>query len=82
MPRVNRVFKDKQGGLVVGYIGISNELKSALKEYTASKSNPYYHLHRDDLARQADFFYRARYLCKSATKIFGNGSHSFGCSRS
>ena len=35
--RVNRVFKDKQGGLVVDYIGIANELKSALKEYTSSK---------------------------------------------
>ena len=35
--RVNRVFKDKQGGLVVDYIGIANELKSALKEYTASQ---------------------------------------------
>ena len=35
--RINRVFKDKQGGLVVDYIGIANELKSALKEYTTSK---------------------------------------------
>lgn len=35
--RVNRVFKDKQGGLVVDYIGIANELKAALKEYTGSK---------------------------------------------
>ena len=35
--RVNRVFKDKQGGLVVDYIGIANELKSAIKEYTNSK---------------------------------------------
>jgi type I restriction enzyme R subunit len=35
--RVNRVFKDKQGGLVVDYIGIANELKSALKDYTASQ---------------------------------------------
>nr|WP_314898957.1 type I restriction endonuclease subunit R [uncultured Deefgea sp.] len=34
--RVNRVFHDKQGGLVVDYIGIANELKAALKEYTAS----------------------------------------------
>ena len=32
--RVNRVFKDKQGGLVVDYIGIGNELKAAMKEYT------------------------------------------------
>ena len=35
--RVNRVFRDKQGGLVVDYIGIANDLKEALKEYTASK---------------------------------------------
>jgi type I restriction enzyme R subunit len=35
--RVNRVFHDKQGGLVVDYIGIANDLKKALKEYTASK---------------------------------------------
>ncbi|MEX3853700.1 type I restriction endonuclease subunit R [Paraburkholderia sp. BR10923] len=34
--RVNRVFKDKQGGLVVDYIGIANDLKQALREYTAS----------------------------------------------
>lgn len=34
--RVNRVFKDKQGGLIVDYIGIANDLKIALKEYTAS----------------------------------------------
>lgn len=32
--RVNRVFKNKQGGLVVDYIGIANELKHALKTYT------------------------------------------------
>jgi len=34
--RVNRVFKDKKGGLVVDYIGIANELKSALKVYTGA----------------------------------------------
>lgn len=34
--RVNRVFKDKQGGLVVDYIGIANELRIALKDYTSS----------------------------------------------
>ena len=32
--RVNRVFKDKPGGLVVDYIGIANELKAALASYT------------------------------------------------
>ena len=35
--RANRVFKDKPGGLVVDYIGIVDELKAALKEYTTSK---------------------------------------------
>lgn len=35
--RVNRVFRDKQGGLVVDYIGIANDLQHALREYTASK---------------------------------------------
>ena len=35
--RVNRVFGDKQGGLVVDYIGIGNELKAAMKTYTASQ---------------------------------------------
>lgn len=34
--RVNRVFKNKPGGLVVDYIGIANELKYALKVYTDS----------------------------------------------
>ena len=34
--RVNRVFKDKPGGLVVDYIGIASELKKALKTYTNS----------------------------------------------
>lgn len=34
--RVNRVFKDKKGGLVVDYIGIANELKHALQTYTGA----------------------------------------------
>ncbi len=32
--RVNRVFKDKQGGLIVDYIGIASDLKKALAYYT------------------------------------------------
>jgi type I restriction enzyme, R subunit len=32
--RVNRVFRDKPGGLVVDYIGIADMLKSALQQYT------------------------------------------------
>jgi len=34
--RVNRVFKNKPGGLVVDYLGIADELKRALSEYTES----------------------------------------------
>ena len=35
--RVNRVFKDKPGGLVVDYLGLAEELKQALADYTNSK---------------------------------------------
>ena len=34
--RVNRVFKDKPGGLVVDYLGVAHELKQALAIYTDS----------------------------------------------
>ncbi len=34
--RVNRVFKDKPGGLLVDYLGLANELKQALAIYTES----------------------------------------------
>jgi type I restriction enzyme R subunit len=33
--RVNRVFKDKQGGLVVDYLGLADQLRLALADYTA-----------------------------------------------
>lgn len=32
--RVNRVFKDKEGGLIVDYIGIAKALKEAMRDYT------------------------------------------------
>ena len=34
--RVNRVFKDKPGGLVVDYIGLGDELRKAIADYTES----------------------------------------------
>jgi type I restriction enzyme R subunit len=34
--RVNRVFRDKPGGLVVDYLGLAHELKAALATYTES----------------------------------------------
>jgi len=40
--RVNRVFSNKRGGVIVDYIGIGEELKEATKKYTGSggKGNP------------------------------------------
>ncbi len=32
--RVNRVFRDKEGGLVVDYVGIASALKQAMQDYT------------------------------------------------
>jgi len=42
--RVNRVFKDKPGGLIVDYLGIAEELKEAVAQYTTSggKGSPAY----------------------------------------
>jgi len=34
--RVNRVFREKQGGLIVDYIGVAEKLKEALSQYTDS----------------------------------------------
>src|SRR3989454_7584535 len=34
--RVNRVFRDKPGGLVVDYLGLAHELRQALATYTES----------------------------------------------
>jgi type I restriction enzyme, R subunit len=34
--RINRVFCEKQGGLIVGYLGLAEELKTALAFYSQS----------------------------------------------
>ena len=34
--RVNRVYKDKEGGLIVDYLGLADQLKRAMKTYTES----------------------------------------------
>lgn len=39
--RVNRVYKDKEGGLVVDYIGIANALKRAMNDYTVRDRKNY-----------------------------------------
>ncbi len=59
-------------------LGMSVE---AIRGLVEIPDNPDYHLQRNELAGQAAFFYRASYLCKAATKAFGDGSHAFGASR-
>ncbi|MBR1507038.1 MAG: type I restriction endonuclease subunit R [Eubacterium sp.] len=39
--RVNRVFKDKEGGLVIDYVGIARALKQAMNDYTSRDQKNY-----------------------------------------
>ena len=48
--RVNRVFKDKEGGLVVDYVGIANALKQAMNDYTVRDKEHYGEM---DIAKKA-----------------------------
>ncbi len=48
--RVNRVFKDKEGGLVVDYIGIATALKEAMKQYTFRDQQNYGEMNIADTA--------------------------------
>ena len=48
--RVNRVFQDKEGGLVVDYVGIARALKEAMNDYTVRDRKNYGDM---DIARTA-----------------------------
>ena len=39
--RVNRVFRDKEGGLIVDYVGIASALRQAMNDYTARDKKNY-----------------------------------------
>lgn len=39
--RVNRVFRDKEGGLVIDYVGIASALKQAMNDYTVRDKKNY-----------------------------------------
>lgn len=55
--RVNRVFGDKQGGLVVDYIGIAQDLKKALAIYTESKGKGQLTFDQSEaIAKMLDFY--------------------------
>lgn len=48
--RVNRVFGDKEGGLVVDYIGIAGALKQAMNDYTTRDKKNYGYMNIVDIA--------------------------------
>ncbi len=50
--RVNRVFRDKPGGLVVDYIGIADDLRRALAVYTESGGEGEAAIDQDEAVRQ------------------------------
>ena len=70
--RVNRVYKDKEAGLVVDYIGMAAELKEALHQYTERDQNKVpdvgiaYSVTMAKLEIMRDFFYGFDYM-----KFFG-----------
>lgn len=87
--RVNRVFKDKQGGLVVDYIGIGNELKAAMKEYTGSKGRGQIKVDANEaysvLAEKLDIlrgmlhgFYYINFLTAGHKALAGAANHVLG----
>jgi type I restriction enzyme R subunit len=55
--RVNRVFKDKPGGLVVDYLGLADQLKKALADYTESggKGKPVFD-QEEAVAKMLEYF--------------------------
>lgn len=71
--RVNRVYKDKEAGLIVDYIGMAAELKTALKQYTKRDQDKVpdlglaYSIAMAKLEVMRDFFYTFNYQ-----DFFGN----------
>ena len=61
--RVNRVYKDKEGGLVVDYIGIASALKNAMNQYTVRDRKRY---GNEDVAKIAKpKFYEHLEVCRN-----------------
>ncbi|TBM99792.1 type I restriction endonuclease subunit R [Hyunsoonleella flava] len=60
--RTNRVFKDKENGVIVDYIGIGDNLKSATEKYTGSggKGKP-----TIDMEQALELFYNQVDYCKT-----------------
>ena len=74
--RVNRVFGDKEGGLVVDYIGIASALKQAMKNYTKSDQNNFGD--PDIKTKALPIFEDALFACKSMFNGFNYSSFLTG----
>ncbi|MTD33722.1 inovirus Gp2 family protein [Paludibacterium denitrificans] len=59
-------------------LGLSRNEVSGLVHFP---HNAVYRVNRGDQVGIEQLFYRASYLCKADTKVFGNGWHGFGASR-
>src|SRR5699024_17732 len=71
--RVNRVFKSKNGGLVVDYIGIGRELEAALKTYTNAKGKG------KPTINVAEAFVQLQKYVQVMRDIFANTPQQPGC---
>ena len=60
-------------------LGVAEPFGRALVHFPV---RPTYTLRRGDQGSVDAFFYRASYLCKARTKVYGDGHHGYGCSRS
>ena len=69
--RVNRVFRDKPGGLIVDYIGIADMLQSALQQYTENDR----HTAGIDTEQAVDFLWEKLQLIREL--LHGHDYHQF-----
>ena len=63
--RVNRVYKDKPGGLIVDYIGIAENLKNALAVYDSD-------VQKEAMIPLDDIIYEMKKLHRDVSQYFGN----------
>ena len=74
--RVNRVYQDKEGGLVVDYIGIASALKRAMNDYTVRDRKRYGDM---DIAKEAfPKFQEKLEICRSLFHGFDNAKFFTG----
>jgi len=74
--RVNRVFRDKEGGLVVDYVGIASALKSAMNDYTKRDKKNY---GDTDIAKVAyPKFLEKLSICRDLFHGYDYGKFMFG----